>query len=78
MGVRVKAIASIAVLDQNTIRGLQRNPELAKRMLGRIKLGQFAQPSDKVGAVIFLTSPTSEFLTGHTLFVDGEWSTSTC
>ncbi len=47
-------------------------------MLGRIKLGRFAQSSDKVGAVIFLASPASEFLTGHTLFVDGGLSTSTC
>jgi 2-deoxy-D-gluconate 3-dehydrogenase len=40
---------------------------------GRIKLGRFAEPSDLVGAALFLASPASDFISGHTLFVDGGW-----
>jgi 2-deoxy-D-gluconate 3-dehydrogenase len=39
----------------------------------RIKLGRFAEPSDLIGAALFLASPASDFISGHTLFVDGGW-----
>lgn len=76
MGVRVNAIAPTTTLSENTMRNMQQNPARAKRLLGRIKLGRFAQPSDMVGAALFLASPASDFVTGHTLFVDGGWRTS--
>jgi 2-deoxy-D-gluconate 3-dehydrogenase len=49
------------------------NSARAERLLGRIKLGRFAEPADLVGAAIFLASPASDFVTGHVLFVDGGW-----
>ena len=73
LGVRVNAIAPTATLTDNTNRSFRENQERAQRLLGRIKLGRFAQPSDMVGAAIFLASPASDFITGHTLFVDGGW-----
>jgi NAD(P)-dependent dehydrogenase (short-subunit alcohol dehydrogenase family) len=39
----------------------------------RIPLGRFAAAEDLVGAAIYLSSPASDFVTGHTLFVDGGW-----
>jgi NAD(P)-dependent dehydrogenase (short-subunit alcohol dehydrogenase family) len=52
---------------------LQTQEGRAEKLLGRIRLGRFAQPSDVVGAAIFLASPAADFITGHTLFVDGGW-----
>jgi 2-deoxy-D-gluconate 3-dehydrogenase len=72
-GVRVNAIAPTATLTDNTSRNFSENQERAQRLLSRIKLGRFAQPSDIVGAAIFLASPASDFITGHTLYVDGGW-----
>jgi 2-deoxy-D-gluconate 3-dehydrogenase len=72
-GVRVNAIAPTATLTENTTRSLSEDKARAKRLLGRIKLGRFAEPSDLVGAALFLASPASDFVTGHTLFVDGGW-----
>ncbi len=72
-GVRVNAIAPTATLTENTARNFQENEARAQRLLSRITLGRFAQPSDIVGAAIFLASPASDFITGHTLFVDGGW-----
>jgi 2-deoxy-D-gluconate 3-dehydrogenase len=42
-------------------------------VLDRIPLGRLATPADLIGAVIYLSSEASDFVTGHTLFVDGGW-----
>jgi 2-dehydro-3-deoxy-D-gluconate 5-dehydrogenase len=72
-GVRVNAIAPTTTATENTLRNLQTQEGRAEKLLGRIRLGRFAQPSDVVGAAIFLASPAADFITGHTLFVDGGW-----
>jgi NAD(P)-dependent dehydrogenase (short-subunit alcohol dehydrogenase family) len=73
LGVRVNAIAPTATLTENTSRSLRENVARAERLRSRIKLGRFAEPSDLAGAALFLASPASDFITGHTLFVDGGW-----
>jgi NAD(P)-dependent dehydrogenase (short-subunit alcohol dehydrogenase family) len=72
-GVRVNAIAPTATLTESTIHSFHEDEARAQRLLSRIKLRRFAQPSDLVGAALFLASPASDFVTGHTLFVDGGW-----
>ena len=76
LGVRVNAIAPTATLTERTSRSFRENEARAQRLLSRIKLGRFAEPSDLLGAAIFLASPASDFITGHTLFVDGGWHTA--
>jgi NAD(P)-dependent dehydrogenase (short-subunit alcohol dehydrogenase family) len=44
-----------------------------EEVISRIPLGKIAQPKDVVGAVIYLSSAASDFVTGHTLLVDGGW-----
>jgi NAD(P)-dependent dehydrogenase (short-subunit alcohol dehydrogenase family) len=73
LGVRVNAIAPTSTLTESTTRSFRENEARAQRLLSRIKLGRFAEPSDLVGAAVFLASPASDFITGHTLFVDGGW-----
>jgi NAD(P)-dependent dehydrogenase (short-subunit alcohol dehydrogenase family) len=73
LGVRVNAIAPTATLTESTSIAFQENEARAERLRSRIKLGRFAEPSDLVGAALFLASPASDFITGHTLFVDGGW-----
>jgi NAD(P)-dependent dehydrogenase (short-subunit alcohol dehydrogenase family) len=73
LGVRVNAIAPTSTLTESTRRSFREDEARAQRLLSRIKLGRFAQPSDLVGAAVFLASPASDFVTGHTLYVDGGW-----
>jgi len=73
LGVRVNAIAPTSTLTESTSRSFRENEARAQRLLSRIKLGRFAEPSDLVGAAVFLASPASDFITGHTLYVDGGW-----
>ena len=75
LGVRVNALAPTATMTDFTARVMASNPDRAKRLLERIKLGRFAQPSDLLGAGVFLASGASDFVTGQTLFVDGGFTT---
>jgi len=74
LGVRVNAIAPTTTLTENTSQSMRENEARAERLRSRIVLGRFAEPSDLVGAALFLASPASDFVTGQTLFVDGGWN----
>jgi NAD(P)-dependent dehydrogenase (short-subunit alcohol dehydrogenase family) len=73
LGVRVNAIAPTTTLTENTSQIMRENEVRAERLRSRIVMGRFADPSELVGAALFLASPASDFVTGHTLFVDGGW-----
>jgi NAD(P)-dependent dehydrogenase (short-subunit alcohol dehydrogenase family) len=73
LGVRVNAIAPTATLTESTSLAFRENEARAERLRSRIKLGRFAEASDLTGAAVFLASPASDFVTGHTVFVDGGW-----
>jgi NAD(P)-dependent dehydrogenase (short-subunit alcohol dehydrogenase family) len=75
LGIRVNALAPTTTMTDFVKGTMSRNPARAERLLGRIKLGRFGQPSDLLGAAIFLASGASDFVTGQTLFVDGGFTT---
>lgn len=75
-GIRVNAIAPGPTMSPRVRERMNSDPEAAKSILERIPLGRFGTPEDIVGAAIFLASPASDFVTGHTLYVDGGWRTS--
>ena len=70
-GIRVNALAPTAVLTPSR-RDLLKG-EVLERILSRIPLGRLAVPEDLINAAVYLSSPASDFVTGHTLFVDGGW-----
>lgn len=47
------------------------NPEVEKTITSRIPKGRLADPEDIVGAVLFLCSEDSLFITGESIYVDG-------
>ena len=70
-GVRVNALAPATTMTDAGRSRMDADPARAALLLSRIRLGRFEEPSDLVGAAIFLASAASDFVTGQTLFVDG-------
>lgn len=70
--VQVNAIAPTFVETPLT-KPMLENKEFYEDVIRRIPMGKVAQPEDVAGAVLYLASDMSNFVTGHTLPVDGGW-----
>ena len=66
--IQVNAIAPGWFPTDMSEKVIQRNRD---NLLANIPLGRFGGPNDLKGAAIFLASDASDFVTGHTLVVDG-------
>src|SRR5437763_3787165 len=50
------------------------NPQTNQFFLDHIALGRWGQPEELGGAIVFLASDASSFMTGTTLVIDGGWT----
>jgi 2-deoxy-D-gluconate 3-dehydrogenase len=71
--INVNAIGP-TFLETPLTRPMFENAEFKADVLSRIPLGRIGKPEDVVGAVVYLASPASDLVTGHTLLVDGGWT----
>jgi len=72
-GIRVNAVAAGTVRTPRNV--AQSSPDLAPAERAAIPLGRRGRPEDIAGAVLFLLSELSGFVTGQVLAVDGGSST---
>lgn len=72
-GVQVNALAP-TYFETELTRPLFNDPERNAFITGRTPAGRWGQPHELAGAVIFLASRASDYVTGHTLLVDGGWT----
>jgi 2-deoxy-D-gluconate 3-dehydrogenase len=71
-GVHVNAIAPGYMRTDNTA-VLQADPVRSNEILSRIPSNRWGEPGDMDGAVVFLASSASDYLSGIVLPVDGGW-----
>jgi len=71
-GIRVTAIAPTYVRTEMT-RARVDDPDHRARVLERTPLQRVLEPEDLVGALLFLASRASEYVTGHVLAIDAGW-----
>jgi NAD(P)-dependent dehydrogenase (short-subunit alcohol dehydrogenase family) len=77
-GITVNAIAPTVFRSNLTAWLFEeegRGAEARKGVLQRIPLGRLGEPVDFIGSLIFLSSPASDFMTGHIMYVDGGFVT---
>ncbi len=72
-GVQVNAIAP-AYCETPLTQAAFNDPERHRFVCERTPMGRWGQPYELAGAVIFLASDASSFVTGHVLKVDGGWN----
>ena len=72
-GIRVNDIAP-TFLRTNLTTHLFADPDLIRRFDELTPLGRTGVPNDLAGALLFLASPASAYVTGHSLLVDGGWT----
>jgi 2-dehydro-3-deoxy-D-gluconate 5-dehydrogenase len=72
-GVNVNAIAPGYVKTALNTRIWRDDPERTEQITVRIPAGRWGEPADIGGAVVFLSSPASDYVHGVTLPVDGGW-----
>ncbi|MEX1276957.1 MAG: 2-dehydro-3-deoxy-D-gluconate 5-dehydrogenase KduD [Bacteroidota bacterium] len=71
-GIQVNAIAPGYIETDNT-KALRENPKRFAEISSRIPAARWGTPQDLVGASVFLSSPASNYISGHILVVDGGW-----
>ncbi|MFA5550171.1 MAG: SDR family NAD(P)-dependent oxidoreductase [Trueperaceae bacterium] len=72
-GVRANAVAP-GVVETPLTEQIKAQPEWYRAYAEKSALGRWSQPSELVGAVIFLVSDAASFVTGSLLYVDGGWT----
>jgi 2-deoxy-D-gluconate 3-dehydrogenase len=70
--VQVNAIAPGYIATDNTT-ALRNDPVRNPAILSRIPAGRWGDPDDFKGAVVFLASKASDYVSGSILVVDGGW-----
>lgn len=71
-GICTNAIAPGYIATENT-RPIRENPARNQAILDRIPQGRWGTVEDLMGTVVYLASPASDYMNGHTIAVDGGW-----
>lgn len=72
-GIRVNAVAP-GFVETDLTGGVTEHAMLGERLLQRTPMRRFAQVGEITGAVIYLASDASRYVTGQTMGIDGGWT----
>jgi gluconate 5-dehydrogenase len=69
-GLQVNALAP-GYIDTELTQALVEDAEFSRWLRARTPAARWGSAEDLIGALLFLSSPASDFVNGHTLYVDG-------
>jgi len=69
--INIASTAAMDIVKTRFSQPLWDDPKILKKIESEIPLGRLAEPEDITGAVLFLASESSAYVTGHTIVVDG-------
>jgi len=72
--INVNAVAP-GVIETDMTNDMLADENIKTALLSKIPYGRVGKPNDIANAVVFLASDESEYITGHTIVVDGGWLT---
>jgi len=72
-GIKVNALAPTHLETPTNSARIQQE-SFQREHLPRIPLGHYGRWEDVIGAAVYLASPASDMVTGHTLTIDGGWT----
>lgn len=70
--INVNAVAP-GVIETPMTEGMVKDENVKSALLKSIPYGRIGRPQDIANGVVFLASDDSEYITGHTLVIDGGW-----
>lgn len=73
LGVRVNAVAP-GIVETPLTKQIQADEGWARAYADKSALRRWSRPDELAGAVVYLASDASSFVTGSQLFVDGGWT----
>jgi NAD(P)-dependent dehydrogenase (short-subunit alcohol dehydrogenase family) len=68
--IRVNAVAP-GLVDTRFAAAIVHNKDMVERIVAKTPMARYAQPDEIAGAVLYLASDASSFVTGQTIVVDG-------
>jgi NAD(P)-dependent dehydrogenase (short-subunit alcohol dehydrogenase family) len=71
--IRVNAVGP-GYFKTELTRKLWETPEIAEEIDNLIPMGRIGEPEELAGAVVFLASDASRYMTGHVLIIDGGYT----
>ena len=74
--IRVNAIAPGMILTPMNRNRFETNSDFRTMLLDATPLGRVGAPEDIANGITFLCSDEAAFISGHTLTIDGAWSTT--
>jgi NAD(P)-dependent dehydrogenase (short-subunit alcohol dehydrogenase family) len=69
-GVRVNCIGPGVIKTPLTLKALE-DPKKYQELVSKVPMGRLGEPEDLIGAVIFLASQASNYMTGQTIYIEG-------
>jgi NAD(P)-dependent dehydrogenase (short-subunit alcohol dehydrogenase family) len=72
-GVTVNALCP-GVFKTEINRPILNDPDYLRDFLRQVPIGHLGDPDELKGAIVYLASEASSYMTGATLFVDGGWT----